>query len=156
MLFLEQIQSLPRGHMVRPPCQLTFPTSQASDWPFHLRCNSLPWWYSLTSFCMTRWVVNDILGFCRINSPLIAKYRRRQWHPTPVLLPGKSHGRRSLVGCSPWGRDWATSLSLFTFIHWRKKWQPTPEFLAGESQGRRSLVGCRLHGHTESDTTEAT
>jgi len=30
--------------------------------------------------------------------------QRRQWHPTPVLLPGKSHGRRSLVGCSPWGR----------------------------------------------------
>ena len=30
---------------------------------------------------------------------------RRQWHPTPVLLSGKSHGRRSLVGCSPWGRD---------------------------------------------------
>ena len=29
--------------------------------------------------------------------------RRRQWHPTPVLLPGKSHGRRSLVGFSPWG-----------------------------------------------------
>ena len=37
---------------------------------------------------------------------------RRQWHPTPVLLPGKSHGRRSLVGCSPWGR---TGLSNFTF-----------------------------------------
>ena len=31
--------------------------------------------------------------------------RRRQWHPTPVLLPGKSHGWRSLVGCSPWGRE---------------------------------------------------
>ena len=31
--------------------------------------------------------------------------RRRQWQPTPVLLPGKSHGRRSLVGCSPWGRE---------------------------------------------------
>ena len=31
--------------------------------------------------------------------------RRRQWHPTPVLLPGKSRGRRSLVGCSPWGRE---------------------------------------------------
>ena len=30
---------------------------------------------------------------------------RGQWHPTPVLLPGKSHGWRSLVGCSPWGRD---------------------------------------------------
>ena len=29
--------------------------------------------------------------------------RRRKWHPTPVSLPGKSHGQRSLVGCSPWG-----------------------------------------------------
>ena len=33
------------------------------------------------------------------------KLRRRQWQPTPVLLPGKSHGGRSLVGCSPWGRE---------------------------------------------------
>ena len=32
-------------------------------------------------------------------------YRRRRWHPSPVLLPGKSHGRRSLVGCSPWSRE---------------------------------------------------
>ena len=32
--------------------------------------------------------------------------------------------------------DWATSLSLFTFIHWRRKWQPTPVFLPGESQGQ--------------------
>ena len=38
-------------------------------------------------------------------SPPIFRGRRRQWHPTPVLLPGKSHGRRSLVGCSPWGRE---------------------------------------------------
>ena len=30
---------------------------------------------------------------------------RRQWHPSPALLPGKSHGQRSLVGCSPWGRE---------------------------------------------------
>ena len=30
--------------------------------------------------------------------------QRRQWHPTPVLLPGKSHGWRSLVGCNPWDR----------------------------------------------------
>ena len=29
--------------------------------------------------------------------------RRRQWHPSPALLPGKPHGGRSLVGCSPWG-----------------------------------------------------
>ena len=90
---------------------------------------------------------------------------RRQWHPTPVLLPGKSHGWRSLVGCSPWGR-WESdtterlhfhfSLSLFTFMHWRRKWQPTPVFLSGESHGWRSLVGCSPWGCTESDTTEAT
>ena len=92
--------------------------------------------------------------------PLCISKRRRQWHPTPVLLPGKSHGWRSLVGCSPWGRkewhDSATSLSLFTLMHWRRKWQPTPVFLPGESQGQGSLVGCRLWGRTESDTTEAT
>ena len=35
---------------------------------------------------------------------LYCSSQRRQWHPTPVLLPGKSHGRRSLEGCSPWGR----------------------------------------------------
>ena len=54
------------------------------------------------------------------------------------------------------GHDWATSLSLFPFMHWRRKWQPTPVFLPGESPGWGSLVGCRLWGCTESDTTEAT
>ena len=52
--------------------------------------------------------------------------------------------------------NWATSLSLFTFMHWRRNWHPTPVFLPGESQGWGSLVGCRLRGCTESDTTEAT
>ena len=42
-------------------------------------------------------------------------YQRRQWHPTPVLLPGKFHGGRSLVGCSPWGTKGQTWLSNFTF-----------------------------------------
>ena len=77
------------------------------------------------------------------------------------VLPGESQGRQSLVGCRPWSRTEsdttkATSLSLFTFMHWRRKWQPTPVFLPGESQGWGSLVGCRLWGLTESDTTEAT
>ena len=52
--------------------------------------------------------------------------------------------------------DSATSLSLFTSMHWRRKWQTTPVFLPGESQGWGSLVGCHVWGHTESDTTEAT
>ena len=85
--------------------------------------------------------------------------QRRQWHPTPVLLPGKSHGRRSLGRLQSMGSlrvRHVTSLSLFTFMNWRRKWQPTPVFLPGEFQGRGSLVGCRLWGRTESDTIEAT
>ena len=41
---------------------------------------------------------------------------RRQWHPTPVLLPGKSHGQRSLVGCSPWGR-WGLDMTERFHFH---------------------------------------
>ena len=40
-----------------------------------------------------------------LGRKVMTNLRRRQWHPTPVLLPGKSHGWRSLVGCSPWGRS---------------------------------------------------
>ena len=65
-------------------------------------------------------------------------------------------GRLQSMGSLRVGHDWATSLSLFTFMHWRRKWQPTPVFLPGESQRWGSLVGCRLRGRTESDTTEAT
>ena len=54
------------------------------------------------------------------------------------------------------GHESVTSLSLFTFMHWRRKYQPTPVFLPGESQGRGSLVGCHLWGRTDSDTTEVT
>ena len=52
--------------------------------------------------------------------------------------------------------DPVTSLSLFTFRHWRRKWQRTPVFLPGESQGWGSLAGYPLLGGIESDTTEAT
>ena len=70
------------------------------------------------------------------------------WMEEPVRLQS--------MGSLRAGHDLATSLSLFTFMHWRKKWQPTPVFLPGESQGRGSLVGCHLWGRTESDTTEVT
>ena len=65
-------------------------------------------------------------------------------------------GRLQSMGSQRVEHDWATSLSLFTFMHWRRKWQPTPVFLPWESQGLVSLVGCHLWGHTESDTTEVT
>ena len=64
----------------------------------------------------------------------------------------KEPGRLQSMGSRRVERDRVTSLSLFTFMHWRRKWQPTLVFLPG----RGSLVGWRLRGHTESDTTEAT
>ena len=66
--------------------------------------------------------------------------------------PGRLHSMVSLGV----GHDWVTSLSFFTFMHWRRKWQATPVFLPGQSQGRGGLVGWRLWGHTESDTSDAT
>ena len=96
--------------------------------------------------------------FCQ---SLMLHGQRRRWRPTPVLLPGESHGRRSpvrLQSMGSWrvGHNWATSLSLFTFMHWRRKWQPTLVFLPGESQGGENLLDCRLWGGTELDTTAAT
>ena len=56
-------------------------------------------------------------------------------------------GRLQSMGSLGVRHNGATSLSIFTFMHWRRKWQPTPVFLPGES---------RLWGHTESDMTEVT
>ena len=86
---------------------------------------------------------------------------------TPAMAPHSSTlawkipwteepGRLQSMGSLRLGHDSVTSLSLFTFMHWRRKWQPTQVILPGESQGRQSLVGCCLWGRTESDTTEAT
>ena len=88
---------------------------------------------------------------------------RRRWHPTSVLLPGKSHGLRSLVGCSSWGRQesdtTSLSLSLFTSMHWRRKW-PHYSVLdwripgTGESGGLLSIGSHRV-GHDRSDLAAA-
>ena len=60
-------------------------------------------------------------------------------------------GRLQSMGSRRVRHDWATSLSLFTFMHWRRTWPLTPVFLPGESQGRRSLVGC-VYGVAQSWT----
>ena len=59
-------------------------------------------WVCALSSCLIKWCFSPI-AVSRIGVSLCS-YRRRQWQPTPVLLPGQSHGRRNLVGCSPWGR----------------------------------------------------
>ena len=65
-------------------------------------------------------------------------------------------GRLQSMGSLRVGHDWATSLSLFTFMHWRRKWQPTPVFLPGESQGLAEpgglpSIGSHRVGHDWSD-----
>ena len=58
-------------------------------------------WISLFPDCMLAYVLPSLSS----SIPPSPFPRRRQWHPTPLLFPGKSHGWRSLVGCSPCGRE---------------------------------------------------
>jgi len=67
-------------------------------------------------------------------------------------------GRLQSMGSPRVGHDWATSLSLYTFMHWRRKWQPTPVFLPGESQGQPGgllSMGSQRVGHDWSDLAAA-
>ena len=68
-------------------------------------------------------------------------------------------GRLQSMGLRRVGQDWATSLSLFTFMHWRRKWQPTPVYLPGESQGWEPggppSVGSHRVGHDWRDLAAA-
>ena len=61
-------------------------------------------------------------------------------------------GRLQSMGSWRVRHDWATSLSFFTFMHWRRKWQPTPVFLPGESQGRGGAWWAVVYGITQSRT----
>ena len=88
---------------------------------------------------------------------LYDRIQRRRWHPTPVLLPGKPHGRRSLVGCSPRGHKESDTTERLHFnfsLLCIGEGNGNPLLLPGESQGRGSLVGCCLWGRTESDTVK--
>ena len=69
----------------------------------HLKCNN-------TTLCQM-WKIRYVYF-----NPYSSHYRRRQWHPTPVFLPGKSHGQRSLVVCSPWGR-WGSDMTEWLHFH---------------------------------------
>ena len=79
----------------------------------------------------------------------LCNFKEKAMAPQPSTLAWRipwmeEPGRLWSMGSRRVWHDWVTSLSLFTFMHWRRKWQPTPVFLPGESQGRPSLVGCRL------------
>ena len=130
----------------------------------------LPWTWGISSWLLQQSTAAAPYLECGVSLTLDMGYllslltasalrSHHSWLPRPFLslLPGKPHGQRlQSMRLQRVRQDWATSLSLFTFMHWRRKCQPTPAFLPGESQGQRSLVGCRLWGCTESDTTEMT
>ena len=102
-------------------------------------------------------VSNGLLNY--LNLPRVNPEKAMAPHSSTLAwkIPWTEEpGRLQSMGSLRIRHDWATSLSLFTFMHWRRKWQPTPVFLPGESQRWGSLVGFRLWGRTESDTTEAT
>ena len=108
-------------------------------WPFHPQFHD----WALRKWELFRYVLEKAMA---PHSSTLA------WKIPWVEEPG----RLQSMGSLRLGHDWATSLSLFTFMHWRRKWKPTPVFLPGEFQGQGSLVGCCLWGGTESDTTEMT
>ena len=103
------------------------------------------------------------LRFVAVRGLLIAVVSlvagRRQWHPTPVFLPGKSHGWRSLVGCTPWGHEESDMTEQLHF-HFSLA-------CIGEGNGNPLQCSClenprdggawwaSVYGVTESDTTEA-
>ena len=88
--------------------------------------------------------------------------QKRQWHPTPALLPGKSHGRRSLVGCSPWGHEESdmTKQLPFHFHALEKEMATLSSVLAWRIPGtgepdRLPSVGSHRVGHNCSDLAAA-
>ena len=102
-----------------PPCQQCSDLTDVSNWSQHLVPVVCGAWAAMGTLCsppahhvqmgecvpiwpicMGVWPVFVCLNF-DLWEP---RSRRRQWHPTPVLLPGESHGWGSLVGCSPWDR----------------------------------------------------
>ena len=85
----------------------------------------------------------------------ISQHCCKSFHVTGIWQNVEPGGLQSM-GSPRVRHNWGTSLSLFTFMHWRRKWQSTPMFLPGESQGLGSLVGFCLWGRTELDMTEAT
>ena len=125
----------------------------ASFQPKSIIFPGLPWWLSgKESTCQFR-----RCGF----DPWVGKIPwRRKWQPTPVFLPGKSHGQRSLVGYSPWGREESDTTERLHFhfsLSCTGEGNGNPlQYSCLENPRDGSLVGPRLWGCTELDTTDVT
>ena len=117
----------------------------------YVSCFQMNFRFSSPTWCC--WLCSLPLDIVRFSEKAMAPHSSTLAWKIPWM---EEPGRLQSMGLLRVELDWATSLSLFTFMHWRRKWQPTPVFLPGESQGWGSLVGCCLWGHTELDMTEVT
>ena len=126
--------------------------------PMNHSTPGLPVHHQLPEFTQNQWITEEIKEGIkttwrqRTEKAMAPHSSTLAWKIPRTEEPGRLQSMQSL-GVR---HNWETSLSLFTFMHWRRKWQPTPVFLPGESQGQGSLVSCHLWGCTESETTEAT
>ena len=117
----------------------------------YVSCFQMNFRFSSPTWCC--WLCSLPLDIVRFSEKAMAPHSSTLAWKIPWM---EEPGRLQSMGLLRVELDWATSLSLFTFMHWRRKWQPTPVFLPGESQGWGSLVGCCLWGHTELNMTEVT
>ena len=120
---------------------------------------------SLLRFSISSWFSFGKLYFYKnlsISSKLSILFAYSCWQLEKAMAPHSSTlawkipwteepGRLQSMGSLRVRPDWATSLSHFTFMHWRRKWHPTPVFLPGESQGQGSLVAA-VYGVAQSRT----
>ena len=98
----------------------------------------------------------SLTNYCDLNSDPLWLKSEKAMAPHSSTLAWKipwmeKSGRLQSMGSLRVGHDWVTSLSLFTFMHWKRKWQPTPVFLPGEAQGRQSWWAA-FSGVTQSQT----
>ena len=145
------------GQKVKRNCKKPLDESESGEWKNWLKAQHSET-KIMSSGPITSWeidgetvetVADFILGGSKITVPHSSTLAWKiPWMEEPGRLPS--------MGSLRVGHNWATSLLLFTFMHWRRKWQPTPMFLPWESQGWGSLVDCHLWGRTESDMTEVT
>ena len=141
-------------------------SSQISDYPntlwqadsLPLSCQGSPWYPYMCSYvCVSISSLQIGSSIPFFSEKAMAPYSSTLAWKIPSM---EEPGRLQSMGSLRVGHDWATSLSLFTFMHWRRKWQPTPVFLPGESQGQGSLgglpsMGSRRVGHDWSDSGAA-
>ena len=158
--------SVPRDHLLVFLIPLSYSWCEYSFFsPFLYWMDTLVNWFFSKQCCsehQSAWIIMHVTSSERdpfLEVGLLGP-REKSMAPHSSTLAWKipwteGPGRLQSMGLLRVGHDSVTSLSLFTFMHWRRKWQPTPVFLSGESQGRGSLVSCHLWGCTKSDMTEA-